>query len=387
MRRISYISLMISALLAVGCHSHPEHGDEHDHDQEHGREAVAPGESGHGHDEIVFPAEKAAAAGVVCDTVRLTRFSGVLPVSGQVLPASGSESTVAATVSGIVSLDRRLTPGGAVTKGAPLLSINTSALADGDVSRRARVNYEAALAEYERAKSLHADRLITEKEFNSAKSEYDRALIAYEAIGQGSKRGVSVSAPISGYITDLLVREGDYVDEGAPLAVISQDRRLFLRADVAEKDYPLLSSVRSASFRPASSSEFYDISELEGRLVSYGKSTNPNSAFIPVIFEFNNSGSILPGSYAEIYLITQERSDVIAVPESALTEEQGVYYVYIREDDDCYRKQAVTLGRTDGSVTEIVAGLAEGDVVVTSGAIHVKLAAAGKSIPGHTHNH
>lgn len=383
MRNISYTLLVVSALMMCGCHRHSEHGDEHDH----AHEVAETDEHGHGHDEIVFPAEKAAAAGVVTDTIYMGQFNGVIHVSGRVLPASGGEATVAATVAGIVTLDRQLTSGGAVTKGSRLLTINTSALADGDISQRARVNYEVALADYERARKLHDDRLITDKEFNSIKAEYDRAQIAYNAIGRGNTGGVGVVAPISGYLTDLMVRDGDYVEEGQPMAVISQDRRLFLQAEVNEKDYPLLSRVKSARFRPASSQEFYDLDDLDGRLVSYGKSADTNSAFIPVIFEFNNSGTVLPGSYAEIYLIMNEKRDAIAVPESALIEEQGVYYVFIREDDDCYRKQQVEPGQTDGTMIEIMSGLNPGDVVVMARAIHVKLASAGKAIPGHTHNH
>lgn len=42
---------------------------------------------------------------------------------------------------------------------------------------------------------------------------------------------------------------------------------------------------------------------------------------------------------------------------------------------------------SDGERVEILSGINPGDKVVTEGAVHVRLAAAGKSIPGHTHNH
>ena len=48
---------------------------------------------------------------------------------------------------------------------------------------------------------------------------------------------------------------------------------------------------------------------------------------------------------------------MISVPVSALTEEQGVHFVYIREDEECYRKQEVRLGASDGQQTEITEGL------------------------------
>lgn len=41
----------------------------------------------------------------------------------------------------------------------------------------------------------------------------------------------------------------------------------------------------------------------------------------------------------------------------------------------------------DGCRVEVLSGLKGGEKVVTVGALHVKLAAAGNTIPGHTHNH
>ena len=88
-----------------------------------------------------------------------------------------------------------------------------------------------------------------------------------------------------------------------------------------------------------------------------------------------------------MFLLGRERAEVISVPRSALTEEQGVHFVYLQLDASCYRKQAVTLGATDGQRVEIRSGLQGGERLVTRGAIHVKLASASNAIPAHTHNH
>ena len=64
-----------------------------------------------------------------------------------------------------------------------------------------------------------------------------------------TKTGVSVTAPLGGYIKNCLVKEGDYVSVGQPLVSITQNRRLFLRADVSEKYYGYLHSIQSANFK------------------------------------------------------------------------------------------------------------------------------------------
>ena len=94
-----------------------------------------------------------------------------------------------------------------------------------------------------------------------------------------------------------------------------------------------------------------------------------------------------PGSFVEVYLLASEQKDIISLPISAITEEQGLNFVYIQLDEEGYRKQEVRLGGNDGQRVEILSGLKGGEKVVTQGAIHVKLASASNAIPAHTHHH
>ncbi len=126
---------------------------------------------------------------------------------------------------------------------------------------------------------------------------------------------------------------------------------------------------------------------LHGRVLSYGKASADASYYVPVTFEFDNAGNIVPGALVEVYLLGAERSGVLSLPLSALTEEQGMYFVYLQEDKEVYRKQEVRIGADDGQRVEILAGLKAGDRVVTRGAMHVKLASASNAIPAHTHSH
>lgn len=374
-------ALLLAAALA-GCGSpHDSHYDDsHDEHAEHHEHAAG---------EITLDADRAREAGVMVDTVRPGVFSGVVRASGQILPATGDEATVVANVAGIVALSRPWTEGGEIGRGAAVATINTASLPEGDASARAAIEYERARAEYERAESLIPDRLITMSDYNAARAEYERARLAYEALGSKRGRGgVGVAAPIGGYVKALMVGEGDYVDVGQPIMTITQNRRLRLRAEVSERDYAALSGLSSARFTTAYSGDsIFDLADLGGRLIAVGRTGSDASAFIPATFELDNSPALLPGSFADIYLLTAPETGVISVPESALTEEQGVFYVYRRLDDDCYRKQEVKPGRRDGRRVEILSGLSGGEEIVTRGAIHVRLASAANVIPGHTHNH
>ncbi len=56
-------------------------------------------------------------------------------------------------------------------------------------------------------------------------------------------------------------------------------------------------------------------------------------------------------------------------PHTALTEEQGSFFVYLQVDEEGYKKQLVTLGADNGEKVQILSGVKAGDKVVTQGAI------------------
>ena len=208
-----------------------------------------------------------------------------------------------------------------------------------------------------------------------------------EAAVRSAEAGVAVKASLTGYVKEVYVNEGDYVNAGQPLLTITRNRLLQLRADVPQKYYAALRNVSDANFRPAYSDETYSIKALGGRLVSAGRSA-AGTFYIPAIFEFSNTGDFVPGSYSDIYLIGSREEGIISVPESALLEEQGVYSVFVKVCESEYRKQEVRTGRTDGLRREILSGINEGDEVVTAGTGQVRLASMSGAIPeGHSHNH
>ena len=305
------------------------------------------------------------------------------------MAAQGEESVIVATVPGVISFGSLpFVDGTAVRKGQAVLSIASNALSVGDVAERAKFAYETAKKEYERMQALVGDKIVSAKDFEQARLNYENAKVAYEAIaGKQTAKGVSVVSPLNGYLKNIQVKEGDYVSVGQPLATISQNNRLVLRADVSEKYYNDLPMIQTANFMTPYDNVLYKLSDLRGRLLSYGKASDMNSFYVPVTFEFDNKGAVIPGSFVEIFLLTKPMENVLSVPVSALIEEQGIYSVFIRLDEEGYKKQWVTLGANNGSEVQILSGLKPGDEVVTRGAYQIKLSSASNAIPAHSHSH
>lgn len=377
-------------------HSHEGHNHEHEgHDHEH---ETAEEHAGHNHeskatkhsDEIIFPKAQATKITFEVREIQPASFNQVVKTTGQVLAAPGDEAVIVATSNGVVSFSsNKLTEGTKVQKGQSLFQISSKDIAEGDYYTKVKATYEAAKASYDRAEALVKDKIISQKEFESTKLEFENAKTAYNAVSNNkTAKGVSVNAPINGHMKNILVKEGEYITVGLPLATVSQNQRLVLRAEVSQRYYNAMQSVKSANFKTPYDNKVYSLEDLNGRLLSFGKTSNENSFFIPVSFEFDNKGEVIPGSFVEVYLISSPIENTLSIPVSALTNEMGIYYVYVQIDEEGYRKQEVALGANNGKEVQIIKGLHPGDRVVTQGAYQVKMASASGAIPhGHSHEH
>lgn len=372
---------MVAAIGLTGCRHSSEDG--HDHSSE-----------GHNHgdehsDEIHFTEQQAEAAGLKLEQITPGTFAHVIKTSGQIMPAQGDEQMISAQTGGIILFSANAVEGKTVSTGQALISIDGSATEDHDLVVRyaeAENEYTRAKTEYERKAELAKDNIVSQSDLLKAKTEYTNAEAIYNNLLKNFSKGrQTVSSPINGFITRILVQNGQHVEAGQPLMVVSQNRRLQLRAEVSENYYKTLKNIGSANFQTSYDSTVYKLSNLNGRLLSFGKASG-ESFYVPVTFEFDNTGDIITGSFVSVYLLADAQPGVISVPVAAVAEEQGLHFVYLQLDAEGYMKQEVTLGQSDGNRVQVIAGLKQGDMVVTNGMYQVKLAAISSVMPeGHTH--
>jgi RND family efflux transporter MFP subunit len=336
-------------------------------------------------DEIVLSPADAQRFGVYSKMVKPQEFNEVIKVSGQIVSAPSDQSVVSAPSAGIITFVKGVVPGLKVSAGYVIGTVSAKNMAGGDQNEANRIAYESAKLEYERVEPLYKEGIVSAKEYNEVKRIYEAAQAAYN----GNKTGSKASAVSSGVITQLLVNNGEYVEMGQPIAVISGNETLTLRADLPEKYYNFLPTISTANFRAAYADDVISLKDLNGRKISSSSlATTVQPGYIPVYFTFNNNGSVVPGAFVEVFLIGATRPNCIVLPTEAITEQQGKYYVYVKLDDECYEKRMVKLGLSNGNEVEIVSGLTRRDEVVSRGAIIVKLAEASGAVPeGHSHNH
>lgn len=340
-----------------------------------------------------FTKEQSWKISFATEEVNYEPFGEVIKTTAQILPSQGDERIVVAKSSGVVTFSNaRITEGTAVSAGQELFGIESSNMADNNMSIRyaeAANNYNLAKAEYERKSTLAKDKIISQSDLQRSKAEYDNAKAVYETMKQNfSQSGQRVSSPISGYVCQLLVSNGEYVEAGQPILSVSQNKKLYIRAELQPRYYSVLNNITTANFRIAKTNTSYRLEDLDGRLVSFGKSAEYGNILIPVTFEVNNTIGLLSGSFVELYIKTQSDKPMLTVANGALIEEMGNYFVFVQLTPELFEKREIQKGTTDGYRTAVISGLQEGERVVAKGAVLVKLAQASGALDphaGHVH--
>ncbi len=316
-------------------------------------------------------------------------FGQVIKTTARVQSAQGDGVLVSAMTNGIVKLStKNVLAGSSVSKGQVLFSIAGSGLADNNSQVRfmeAQNNYEKAKSDYERAKELARDKIVSEKDLLISKNQYHNAKLIYDNLEKNfDSSGQLIKSPMNGFVKQLFVQNGQYVETGQSIVSISKNKTLLLNAEVQQKYVSILGSVNSANIHTVHDNKTYTLEQLNGKVISFGRNTNDDNYLIPISLKIDNTGSFVSGGFVEIYLKTLTNTQALTIPNSALLEEQGAFFVFVQVTPELFEKREVKCGATDGLKTEILKGVIQSDRIVTKGAILIKLAQATGALDAHS---
>ena len=377
-------------------HQHSEscsHNHDHNHDHSGHNHDAHNHAHNHGDDAITFSVEQQNKIDFEVVEVVTEPLYQIIRTSAQVVPAQEGEKILTATTSGIVNFENNdVVKGLDVKAGQILFSIDNSNMADDNLSTRRQeieAEYQKAKSNYERKQALAEDKIISESELTDAETEYLIAKKHYENMNQNFPQGKTLHrASITGSISEIMVPNNSFVEAGQPIMTLAQNDRLYVRADLQSKYYPVLKDIKTANIKTLNDGTVYSLEDLSGRVLSYGKTTDISNPLIPVTFEIKNNGIIIPGSFVEMFITAESDKMGIMLPNSAIVEEMGIYCVFVQTCTDSFEKRIITKGVTDGQNTQILNGVKAGERVVSKGAINVKLAQGSAALDphaGHVH--
>ncbi len=227
--------------------------------------------------------------------------------------------------------------------------------------RQAAQAFDDASTHRDRIKALYERDMVSQSEHDAAQLRWDNAQIALEE-AQLNLAYADVTAPIAGVVTQRLVEVGDLVRGNQEVFVVADRDPLLVRIFAPEQRMYQLHPGQEATIAV----EALPDTSFRGRIRMISPEVDPASGTVKVTLEVASDGVLKPGMFATVRIITEQRPQTLIVPKKALILETDADDVFLIENNTV-RRVAVELGFAEGDQVEIVAGLKEGDQVVTVG--------------------
>jgi cobalt-zinc-cadmium efflux system membrane fusion protein len=350
-----------------------------------------------------MPAAERRRQGVLTAVAGPRALASTISAPGEVQIDAYRSSQVTPRITAQV-LERRVRLGEAVEAAQPLVTLSSVQMAE------AQGALIEADREWQRVKALGKS-VVSEQRYIAAQVARQRSYATVRAYGMTAEQterlltGGDASlatgefellSPQAGTVIrdDFLV--GEVIEPGRVLFEISDESVLWVEAQLAPEDATGIRAGASARVRTAAAvgvragaagvragaavQTSAGVAEplstgggwISGKVVQLHHAVNEGTRTRAVRIEVENRGDTLhAGDYVEVSLETGTTQARVAVPASAVLLMDGAATVFKVEGDNV-RAQPVETGLTSAGWTEIQAGLAPGDAVVTQGAFLIK---------------
>jgi RND family efflux transporter MFP subunit len=219
-----------------------------------------------------------------------------------------------------------------------------------------------AQTRYERIHDMYARKVVAKATLDEATAARDAAvarLVAAQAGLDAAREGVSyteIRAPYTGVVTQKLVQVGETVAPGTPL--ISGASLDALRV-IVEIPQSIVEQVREQKKAVV----YVDGRRIESTAITFYPSAQPQTnTFRARIDMPKGLKGLAPGMFVKVGFVTGEAQQML-VPRSAVVERSEMRAVYVVATDGRVSLRQVRLGHVTGDSVEILAGLAEGELV------------------------
>ncbi len=175
---------------------------------------------------------------------------------------------------------------------------------------------------------------------------------------------VTLTAPIGGVVSELMVREGDTVLPGTALLKLQGTGTVWVEGQVPESQAALLRPGAAAT----ATSPSVPGRTFTGRVQMLLPAVDPATRTLKARLELPNPGArLVPGMLVQMRFAQPGRPRTLLVPSEAVIPTGRRSVVMLAEPDGRFRPVEVKTGVESGDQTEIVDGLSAGQQVVLSG--------------------
>ena len=329
-----------------------------------------------------IPKETQFLFGILTQRLAAGEQARTTTVAGTVIPSSAGQAVVQSPQVGrLISLAVRV--GQLVTRGQTLAVVEQSIDAATQVNLQSERNnllaeVQVARQEYDRLKTI-AD-IIAKRDLTEAESRLNRAQANLKVFtnitqtgaqgGRGTARSISLRAPVSGIVGPFAYAIGSTVNVGETLFTITNLGKIYIEAQVFEKDLAVLRSAKSFEVTGVNDAGKSGVA----RLLSQAQTINASNQSQRLLFEMDNAGGAFKiGEFVTIRVQSATSTRGLSVPNSAISELNGKPVVFIKDAPEVVSVAYVTTGADNGSRTQILTGAEADERVIVSGTYQAKM--------------
>ena len=242
-----------------------------------------------------------------------------------------------------------------------------------DIGASPRKDYEQSLAEEQ---ALQESIRSQESAIGGVVARLSRLGLSSDGVAAGDFT-MLVRAPFLGVITSATASPGAVVDSEHDLFTVTDLSRVWVQAEVYEKDLGRIRLGQSAVVHV----DTYPDQPFRGTVTYISDILDPQTRTARVRCEMANEDVRLKlDMFATVELPTNFQRRTVAVPEGAVQQLEGKNVVFVQKEQTAFEPREVQIGKTVNGTTEIVTGLRDGEPIVTQGAFHLKAIVAGKKL-------
>lgn len=245
--------------------------------------------------------------------------------------------------------------------------------------RQREADLNLAQSNLDRARNLLERQLIPKQTFDDADARYQAAAAQLDLAKAQHAQALArldelkinlantvISSPVNGFVGKRSLDPGAWVTPNSTAFLSVVDISVVrLVANVVEKDLRRISAGQHADVVV----DAFPDEKFNGRVARVAPVLDPATRTAQIEVEIPNSGARLkPGMYARVDFTVERRDNTLVVPANALVDVQGKRGVFRPAEGNIAKFQPISTGLVDDQRVEIVAGLTEGDQVVTTGA-------------------
>jgi Cu(I)/Ag(I) efflux system membrane fusion protein len=168
----------------------------------------------------------------------------------------------------------------------------------------------------------------------------------------------------SGYITELPVKEGQYVMEGGVIVKLADLSNLWAEAQV------YASQLASVDYKGIATVQLPDMpgKEIKGKVTFANPEISADTRINLLRVSIPNTGNQLKPGMPAYVVLKGTAGNAMTLPIDAVLRDGKMAMVWVQTDKNTYKRKLVETGLESGDRIEIKSGLQNGDVVVISGA-------------------